>query len=71
MNEISLATQTLFSELVQRALDAEFDETFDERGQFKRKRIKGRLYWYYQRDINAKKSRSTLARFETKRSTVE
>jgi hypothetical protein len=51
MNELSnLATQTLFAELTQRALDAEFDDLYDERGTFTRKRIKSREYWYYQRD---------------------
>ncbi len=49
MEKFSLATQTLFAELVQRSLDAEFDATFDERGSFVRKRIKSKLYWYYQR----------------------
>ena len=31
------------------AMDAEFDETYDERGSFIRKRVNGPLYWYYQR----------------------
>src|SRR6266852_1454223 len=39
MEEIDLATQTMFAELLQRALDAEFDAQFPE---------KGRLYWHYQ-----------------------
>src|SRR6185437_16311131 len=45
---IDLATQTMFAELLQRALDAEFDAEFAEKGSFVRKRLKGRLYWYYQ-----------------------
>jgi len=47
-HEIDLATQTLFAALLQRALDSEFDADFPEKGGFVRKRLKGRLYWYYQ-----------------------
>ena len=48
MQEIDLATQTMFAELHQRCLDAEFDAEFSERGSFVRKRSKGRLYWHFQ-----------------------
>lgn len=48
MKEIDLAAQTMFAELLQRTLDAEFDAEFPEKGSFKRKRSKGRLYWHYQ-----------------------
>ena len=51
LTTITLATQTMFAELTQRALDAEFDELYDERGLFKRRRIKTREYWYYQRSV--------------------
>jgi hypothetical protein len=54
----TLATQTVFAELTQRTLDAEFDELYDERGMFKRRRIKTREYWYYQRDLAGKKKYS-------------
>lgn len=54
MEQLGLAPQTMFAELVQRSLDADFDETFDERGAFYRKRKKGLLYWYYQRKIHGK-----------------
>ena len=54
MQEISLATQTMFAELLQRCLDAEFDETFDERGSFRKKLSKGRMYWHHQRKIRGK-----------------
>ena len=37
MQEIDLAAQTLFAELVQRALDAEFDAEYGEKGSFLRK----------------------------------
>ncbi|MFZ1906988.1 MAG: GSU2403 family nucleotidyltransferase fold protein [Steroidobacteraceae bacterium] len=48
MKEIDLATQTLFAELVQRSLDAEFDAEYRENGTFVRKRSKDREYWHFQ-----------------------
>ena len=48
MQEIDLATQTMFAELLQRSLDAEFDTEFRENGTFIRKKSKNRLYWHYQ-----------------------
>lgn len=54
MQEIDLATQTMFAELLQRSLDAEFDNMFDERGTFRKKRSKGRMYWHHQRKIAGK-----------------
>ncbi len=54
----TLATQTMFAELMQRCLDAEFDETFAERGNFRRKLRKNRYYWYYQWDEGGKKRES-------------
>jgi hypothetical protein len=48
VEEIDLAAQTMFAELLQRALDAEFDGEFPEKGSFTRKASKGRLYWHYQ-----------------------
>ena len=47
MDEISLATQTTFAELLQRCLDAEFDETYNERGRFVRVRSRGKTYWHF------------------------
>lgn len=47
MDEISLATQTTFAELLQRCLDAEFDETYSERGRFVRVRSRGKTYWHF------------------------
>ena len=38
MKEVDLATQTLFAELLQRSLDAEFDVEYRENGTFVRKR---------------------------------
>lgn len=58
MQLIDLATQTTFAELVQRTLDADFDEQFPERGSFRRKKSKDRFYWQFQwREGVAVKSR--------------
>lgn len=46
--EIDLAAQTMFAELLQRSLDAEFDAEFRENGSFVRKRSGGRQYWHFQ-----------------------
>ena len=54
MEQLGLATQTMFAELLQRCLDAEFDDTFDERGNFVKKEVKGRFYWYHQQKIETK-----------------
>ena len=48
MRLIDLATQTTFAELVQRSLDADFDEHFPEKGSFRRKKSKDRFYWQFQ-----------------------
>ena len=48
MEEIDLAAQTLFAELLQRSLDAEFDAEYRENGTFVRKQSKGRDYWHFQ-----------------------
>lgn len=47
MADLSLATQTMFAELTQRCLDAEFDAIYSERGRFVRVRSRGRLYWHF------------------------
>ena len=44
---ISLSTQTMFADLLQRCLDAEFDEEFHSSGIFKRRKRGGKFYWYY------------------------
>ena len=54
MQEIDLATQTMFAELLQRSLDADFDEAFHERGTFRRKKSKGRFYWHHQARVGDK-----------------
>jgi hypothetical protein len=45
----------MFAELTQRALDAEFDETYRENGNFKKRRKSGRYYWYYAWDADGSK----------------
>ncbi len=52
MTSLSLAAQTMFAELVQRCLDAEFDDRYHEQGNFVRRRRGRKLYWYYQRREN-------------------
>lgn len=47
MDELSLAAQTMFAELIQRTLDAEFDATFPENGTFRKKKQRNRFYWYF------------------------
>jgi hypothetical protein len=56
MAELSLAAQTMFAELLQRCLDAEFDALYGERGRFVRVRSRGRLYWHYRTSANGKRS---------------
>ncbi|MFC7333840.1 GSU2403 family nucleotidyltransferase fold protein [Rhodocista pekingensis] len=46
--EISLPIQTLYADLVQRGLDAQFDQDFPEHGQFLLKSRGDRRYWYFQ-----------------------
>lgn len=55
MNEITLAAQTMFAELLQQCLDAEFDQAFHERGHFKRRKKSKRYYWYFQWDSGGRK----------------
>ena len=47
MADVLLASQTMFAELLQRCLDAEFDALYGERGRFVRVRSRGRLYWHF------------------------
>ncbi|WP_029010345.1 nucleotidyltransferase family protein [Azospirillum halopraeferens] len=48
MRDLGLAIQTMFADLEQRCLDAEFDEAFPASGSFSKKERKGRGYWYFQ-----------------------
>lgn len=49
MQPINLALQTTFAELIERCLDASFDQEFDEQGHFVKVTSKGRDYWYFQK----------------------
>jgi hypothetical protein len=44
----SLQIQTVYAELLERAGASAFDEAFPEEGDFVRKLVKGRAYWYFQ-----------------------
>jgi len=48
MRSVGLSVQTSFAELIERCLDASFDQDFEERGQFVKVTSKGREYWYFQ-----------------------
>lgn len=45
---LDLAYTTLAAELLERALDAQFDQDFDAAGSFVKAKVKERDYWYYQ-----------------------
>ena len=45
--KLDLIYTTMVAELIDRTLDAQFDADFDESGLFRKRRIKGRDYWYY------------------------
>ena len=44
---IPLAIRTLFADLLQRSLDAEFDDEFPPAGDFQKRKRGNRYYWYY------------------------
>lgn len=48
MRPFTLSEQTLFADLIQRCLDAGFDEQFPENGSFTQLTRNDRAYWYYQ-----------------------
>jgi hypothetical protein len=47
MERLSLASHTLFADLLQRALDANFSTQFPENGSFSQMKRNDRAYWYY------------------------
>ena len=51
---LPIGVQTLFSDLEQRARDADFTETFDRGGRFLKRLKQKRYYWYFQRRDGAK-----------------
>jgi hypothetical protein len=44
---LDIVYTTMVAELLDRALDAQFDADFDEAGLFRKKQVKGREYWYF------------------------
>jgi hypothetical protein len=48
----SLQIQTVYAELLERAAATAFDEAFPRGGNFVRKTLKGRSYWYFQATIS-------------------
>ena len=47
MRELDLTVATIYTQLLQQGLDAEFEADFPENGSFIARTIKGRRYWYY------------------------
>lgn len=47
MRELDLTVATIYTQLLQQGLDAEFEADFPENGSFTARTIKGRRYWYY------------------------
>lgn len=47
LKPIGTTLQTVFAELTQRCLDAEFDQAYPENGSFSRRVRNGQEYWYY------------------------
>ena len=54
--DVPLMQQTVYAELLDRCLSADFDEAFPENGTFVSKEIRGRRYWYFQ-EAGVKKQR--------------
>jgi hypothetical protein len=50
---LDIAYRTFVAELLDRALDAQFDAEFDESGAFVKVRSKGREYWYYKPSLKS------------------
>lgn len=47
MDQLAIAHQTIFADLLQKCLDAAFDEEFPENGSFTTQTHNGKKYWYY------------------------
>ncbi|EWY38331.1 hypothetical protein N825_14070 [Skermanella stibiiresistens SB22] len=47
MRELDLTVSTIYTQLLQQGMDAEFETDFPENGTFGIRTIKGRQYWYY------------------------
>ena len=47
MHQLAIAHQTIFADVLQKCLDAAFDEEFPENGSFTTQTHNGKNYWYY------------------------
>ena len=56
----------MFAELLQRCLDAEFDDLYDERGRFVRVRSRGHLYWHYRATVKGKRQQAYVGPYADK-----
>lgn len=52
--QLDLVYTTMAAELLERALDAQFDADFPETGTFKKRTVKERAYWYYKHSEKGK-----------------
>ena len=52
--QLDLVYTTMTAELLERTLDAQFDEDFPESGIFKKRTVKEREYWYYKHSEKGK-----------------
>jgi hypothetical protein len=64
--KLPLVIQTLFSELEQRVQDAEFTETFERPGTFKKMKRHNKYYWYWQYRENGKVVQKYVGPFKSK-----
>lgn len=51
LEPLSLTTHTLYAELLEQSVMAAFDRDFPANGTFVKKRIKGKIYWYFNQHI--------------------
>ncbi len=66
IHKLPLVIQTLFSELEQRVQDADFTETFERPGTFKKMKRNNRYYWYWQYRKNGKVVQKYVGQFTNK-----
>ena len=57
-SELPLALQTLYAELLERVVAADFQASFPSNGTFVAKTIRGRRYWYFQDTVLAGRKQS-------------
>lgn len=56
--------QTVLADLLERCLDAEFDDQFSETGRFKKVTVKGRGYWYFAETVAGKEANKYVGPFD-------